>query len=43
MLNPKTARLTIFFDRSKDPNNEQYFLVMGDVDLRYHWRQGYTE
>ena len=40
---PKTARLTIFFDRFKDPNNEQYFLIMGDVHVRYRWRQGYAK
>jgi hypothetical protein len=40
MVNPKTARLRLAFDRSADPDNEQYFLVIGDVRVRYTWRQG---
>lgn len=39
IVNNTTARLILFFDRSKDPNNERYFLAMGDVRLRYRWRQ----
>lgn len=41
MVNPRTARLRLTFDRSFDPDNKEYFLVEGDIRVRYTWSQGH--